>query len=243
MSTKAFARVVPVLLLALLGAACQGGATPAGSSTSAPRSTQIASGGGTQSAGGAVVGSGTLRSETRSVQGFDSVDLAGTGTLEVRQTGAESLVIRTDDNVLPLIRSDVSGGVLHLGPKDNTSITTTDLTYTLTVKALKSLTRSGSATITASEIRASGLSIVLQGAGGVQIAGQADSENVSLNGAGDYDASNLAVRTATVELNGAGQAMVRASDSLTATINGAGQVRYFGNPSVTHNGGGEVIRA
>ena len=48
---------------------------------------------------GVTQGSGTQKTETRSVSGFTRVTLSGIGTLNIQQTGTESLTITTDDNI------------------------------------------------------------------------------------------------------------------------------------------------
>jgi hypothetical protein len=61
-----------------------------------------------------VQGSGNVVSETRTVSGFNSVELSGDGKLEIEQTGTESLTVTADDNILKLLKSEVSAGRLVL---------------------------------------------------------------------------------------------------------------------------------
>jgi hypothetical protein len=60
--------------------------------------------------------------ETRSVRGFNTVTLEGSGQLVLEQAGTESLTITADDNLLPYLTSDVSDGHLTLGTKPGTNI-------------------------------------------------------------------------------------------------------------------------
>ena len=62
-----------------------------------------------------VRGSGKVISETRSVSGFDSVAMSGSGKLVIEQGETESLTITADDNLLPRLPAEVRGGELHLG--------------------------------------------------------------------------------------------------------------------------------
>ena len=65
--------------------------------------------------------------------------------IEIQQTGEESLVIEAEDNILPLLTSEVSGRRLTLGTKPNTSISATrPIVYRLTVKDLAGIGVSGS---------------------------------------------------------------------------------------------------
>src|SRR5688572_3630994 len=85
-------------------------------------------------------GSGTVRTETRDVQGFDSVDFSSAGTLTIEQTGTTSLEIEAADDVLPSLTSDVAGTTLRLGIKPGVEIgNTSPITYRLTVEQLKGI--------------------------------------------------------------------------------------------------------
>jgi hypothetical protein len=52
-----------------------------------------------------VHGSGNLQTETRTVRGFNEVELRDEGTLVIEQGAAESLTIAAEDNILPLLTS------------------------------------------------------------------------------------------------------------------------------------------
>ena len=94
--------------------------------------------------GGGITGSGNLKTEVRQVSNFSQVDFSAVGTLTIEQTGIEGLSITADDNILPILTSDVSNSVLHLGAKDNQNYTTEKpITYLLSVKTLTGLTLSG----------------------------------------------------------------------------------------------------
>ena len=64
---------------------------------------------------GAVVGSGKIVSESRPVSGFTKVDLTGYGDLTIDVNGSEALTIEGDDNIVPLVTTEVRGDTLHIG--------------------------------------------------------------------------------------------------------------------------------
>ena len=66
---------------------------------------------------------------------------------------------------------------------------------------------------------------------------------VSLSGAGNYLAKDLASILATASVYGAGSATVRVSEYLSATVSGAGSIYYYGNPTVESDvtGTGKVV--
>ena len=192
-----------------------------------------------------VRGSGNLKTESRTVSGFTAVDLSGNGHLTIEQTGTESLTIEAEDNILPLLTSDVSNGTLRLGEKDNTNILTTKtITYRLTVRDLNDLTVSGSGEVTAPSISVSKFNVTLSGSGSITLGGTTDSQAVTISGSGRYDAAKLASKSVTIDISGSGTAVVMPSDTLNATISGSGSVEYIGNPTVNQkiSGSGRISK-
>jgi len=54
------------------------------------------------------------KKETRQVSGFTGINASSVFDITVRKGSAESLIIEADDAVMPLVRSEVRNGVLHL---------------------------------------------------------------------------------------------------------------------------------
>ena len=54
-----------------------------------------------------VVGSGTAATESRSVSDFRGVSVSGVGQVILENTGTESLTITAEDNIMPLLESEV----------------------------------------------------------------------------------------------------------------------------------------
>lgn len=191
---------------------------------------------------GSIEGSGSVRAEDRPVQGFDRVELATSGALTLTQSGSESLRIEADDNILPLLTSEVRGGTLVLGVRPNTSFSNASIAYTVTVASLEAVDVSGSGTATLLDVGTSALSVAVSGSGTVTSSGRADDLSVQIAGSGGFDGADTASRTATVDISGSGAVVVRVSDRLTASIAGSGSVEYIGSPVVeeTVSGSGSV---
>jgi Putative auto-transporter adhesin, head GIN domain len=190
-------------------------------------------------------GSGQLATTQREVSGFTKVELAGQGDLTVEQTGTESLTISAEDNLLPLLTSDVSGDTLVLGTKPNTSIVTTKaISYSLTVKDLNGLAVSGSGTISAPKLAATALSTEISGSGTITVKGAATDQDLEISGSGRYQAEELTSRTVKARISGSGKASVMATEVLDVQISGSGSVTYSGNPQVKQeiSGSGQLIK-
>lgn len=201
-----------------------------------------------------VKGSGTLKTEIRQVSNFTAVTLDGTGVLTITQTGQEGLSVTADDNLLPLINTNVEGTTLHIYFPPNTNVQPSKtIVYLLSVKNLSAITLNGAATVATPKLVAPSLAVNLSGAGvatlqnlaltdvtvhlsgagNLTLAGRTQTQTVTSTGAGTYHADQLASQTATVTLNGAGSAFVRVSTTLTITITGVGSLTYFGSPTIT----------
>jgi hypothetical protein len=189
-----------------------------------------------------VVGSGKVTSQTRSATGFSSVVLKGSANVTITLGPSESIVVEGDDNILPLIETDVQNDQLVINTRPNTHLTTSNpVRVTVTVKTLKGVTLSGSGNMDVSGLEGGRLLFELPGSGNITVNGTADSVNVSLPGSGNIYCDGLKAKSASVTLNGSGNIKVYASDSLDASIRGSGEIRYAGDPvtvnkSVTGSG-------
>jgi hypothetical protein len=205
---------------------------------------------------GAVVGSGKSMTETREVSNFDGVVMSFVGEMEIIQGDEEKLVITGDDNIVPLIRSEVRDGMLEIRTEpEMVGRPIVPLRYELTVKDLSTITLSGLADIHADaleteelrvvmsgagnlaidDLQADELSAVLSGLGGTELAGNVDTQKVVVSGAGNYGAGALASGVTDISLSGLGSATVRASEILRANITGAGSIEYYGQPEVSQS--------
>ena len=79
------------------------------------------------------------------------------------------------------------------------------------------------------------MSVLVSGAGDVNLTGRVEDQVVRLSGFGRYQAFNLESQQASVTISGAGGANVWAMETLDVTISGAGDVKYYGSPTVTPN--------
>ena len=203
-----------------------------------------ACGGSHQNVCATVVGSGRLATESRPVQGFAAVSVSAAGHLIVEQTGVESLEITAEDNVLPLVRSEVRNGRLVLGFGPDASVTATrEVLFRLTVRDLTEIEASGASRVEVRGADTPSFTLRVSGASEVSATGIADHVRLDLSGASRCRAPDLRTREATAHLSGASYARVRASDSLVVNASGASVVEYLGDPVLVANvSGGSFVR-
>lgn len=186
-------------------------------------------------------GSGTVITESREVSGFDEIALLGSGVVVVDVDGTESLVIEAEDNIMPLLTTEVKSGTLELGA-DSPISPTKEIRYTISAAALEGVTISGSGNITATNVESPEFAAVIAGSGHIEPVGSADVLTVSISGSGEYAGAGLEARTGVVTVSGSGDAAVYVTDVLDVTISGSGSVEYLGNPALktSISGSGDV---
>jgi hypothetical protein len=188
-------------------------------------------------------GSGNVVTEERAVSNFSEVAVSGSGTLLIERGEREALTIEAEDNLLPLLTSDVVGKRLELGTRNGASIQTTrPIVYRLTVVNLEGLELSGSSEVTYNEVDAETFSVRISGSADVDVAGQADRQVLNISGSGHYRAAELVTREAEVNVSGSGDALVNVTDALDVAVSGSGDVTYIGDPrtSVDISGSGKI---
>jgi hypothetical protein len=188
-----------------------------------------------------VRGSGTLASEERSVSGFDEVALEGIGELVIDVGGTESLTIEAEDNLLPLLTSEVRGSTLELGAQEAMS-PTRPITYTVGAAVVEGVSVSGIGEVVVPNLACESFTVDLSGTGTYDVGGECDQLELSISGSGDFDGEDLAVAIASVSISGSGDAIVNATDQLHVSISGSGNVAYVGDPvtDVDIDGAGDV---
>jgi Putative auto-transporter adhesin, head GIN domain len=179
---------------------------------------------------GTTKGSGHVVTVSRTVPGFTSIELAGAATVDVTVGKPAALTLRADDNVVPLIRTEVRDGKLVVSSKHGYT-TSHELHLSITTPALDGVSITGTGTLTADGIRANAFSLDLSGAATITLAGETGALDANLSGTGTAELGDLVARDATVSLSGAGSVHVNSTASLDATVTGVGSVVYTGSPA------------
>ena len=182
-------------------------------------------------------GSGNIVTESRSIGAFHGVSFSGIGRLVIDQTGTSSLTITAEDNIQPVLVSEVVDGRLVLGVAGNTNIgRVQQIVFRLTVESLDELWATGAATVEATGIDTDRLEVHLTGATTATFSGRADLQTIAVVGASTYDAAALSSLEVVAEATGASRIVVRVRDRLLARVRGASLITYIGNPVVTVDG-------
>jgi hypothetical protein len=192
---------------------------------------------------GGVHGSGVRKTEKRELQPFNAIETSGAFDVVVTCQKPASFEIEGDDNIVPLIETEVRNGVLHISSTKSYS-TRGPLSLRITLPDLQSIKTTGASKFQVTDIKNDKFEVDSTGASKVSASGQSKSVEISSTGAGKIDAHNLHAERADVSVTGAASVEVDASDQLDVTVSGAGRVTYSGNPKVTKHvsGAGQVTK-
>src|SRR5215813_11241998 len=178
-----------------------------------------------------VKGSGVVKTEKRSLPPYTSLEVSCAASIGVRLQEQESLEISGDDNLIPLITTEVKNNTLYIrstqeiAPREK-------LRITLSNPDLTRFAFSGAGDANVSNIKNDRIEIVLSGAGDLIASGETRDAAITLSGAGKVDAKNLLAVNAKANSTGVGSLDVYAKEQLDAKATGVGEINYYGNPKV-----------
>ena len=182
--------------------------------------------------------------EERQVDPFRGVTLKGAGDLTIEVGGEQRVSVTADD--LSQVKTRVTGnGILEIVNRGSGGLFGggNDLSATLSVPSLVSLTLSGSGDATATGIDAETFDLRISGSGEADLAGRCGTGSVTISGSGDVNARSLECRDIRMDISGSGDADVYATGTVRVEIAGSGDVDVYGGGRVTRletSGSGDV---
>jgi hypothetical protein len=181
-------------------------------------------------------GSGVRKIEKRELKSFNAIDTTGAYEVSITCQKPASFEIEADDNILPLIKTEVHDGVLLVTATERYS---GKVALRISLPELKAVTSRGAGDITVADANGDNLKLESLGAAKVIAGGKVKTAVISSTGAGDIDAAKLQANTAKVSVTGAASVNLFESDQLDVDVTGVGSVNYSGNPkTVNKNVGG-----
>ena len=198
-----------------------------------------------------IEGNGKVVKEERKVSDFKGVAVNNGINLLLSQGTTEKVVVETDENVLPYIRTDVSDGVLRIGVKGNINSTKCMNVY-VTVKELNSLEAgSGSRIKTENKIQAgnlkvsassgtnmvaefdcSNLDVSASSGSSVVISGSAKSIAADSSSGSAVVAPDMKAEKGDISASSGSAVVVQVTKELKANASSGGHITVTGNPSV-----------
>ena len=178
-----------------------------------------------------VKGNGNFVSEMRELSKFKAIEITiGYDKIIVNCGQNPSLHISGDENILPLITTKISKGILRI-ESDSTFETKADSEIIINIKSIKDFTFDGVGKTVIHNLNEDKFKCNINGVGSCELNGKVESFYVSVNGVGSVNAKQLIADDVVANLNGVGSVKLYAKNSLNASVNGIGGLTYFGNPS------------
>lgn len=209
--------------------------------------------------------SSATQTERRGLAEFETISVAGSFEVRVRQAPQAGVEVRAPANLLPLIETVIDGDKhLLIRWKQGTSFYNSPrVLIEVSTPRLHSLASSGSSNIRldgltspqlAASISGSGdmqllglacdeLKLRIAGSGDITASGRATKTNLSIAGSGNVRSEQLKADDVRISIAGSGDASVHADKTLSISIAGSGDVSYSGNAEVkTSKAGSGSVR-
>lgn len=190
-----------------------------------------------------VKGSGNIVKEKRDITGFNSVSVSGVFNIEIVSGRDFSVEVEADDNLLPIITTEVNNGVLKISSEGRIR-SINKMLVRISAPDIEKVRSSGVAKVSVEEIKNSSFELSTSGASKVSLSGSTAELKIDVSGAGKVEAENLSAQNASVRTSGAGKINVNVSESLDAKVSGAGTIRYSGSPKNVNerkSGAGKIM--
>lgn len=180
-----------------------------------------------------IKGSGVRKTENRDVASFKAIESDGAYEIEVNCQRPLSLQIEGDDNLLPLVKTDVRDGVLYI-TNPQPYHTRQPVVLRITAPNIERITSNGAGNFVVANLKNDSFELHSTGATSFNAGGQTRSFRVESSGAGKINAGALRAEKANVSISGAASVDVFASEQLDVNVSGVGHVTYSGNPKTVN---------
>jgi hypothetical protein len=210
-----------------------------------------------------VRGSGKIITQHRSVADFSRINALGAFVIDVTQASVPAVTVEADDNIVPLIGTDVKHGELKvtLHAKNGINVRKSPRIH-IRVPSLDAISATGACSMHIDKLHCDQLKVDLTGACHADIgldvkqvnvgisgacsctlSGTTTSQFVSVEGASSYKATALKSEACEIEVDGASSAKVHVTRSLHGSASGTSILKYSGHPAsvdVNASGLGQV---
>ena len=212
-----------------------------------------------------VKGKGDLVLQTRTLNDCGGIHLAMAADVKIIKDSIYKLEISAQQNILDIITTEVSGGILTINTKNINIYKTKPIAISVHMPSLKNVEISGSGNmnsndiwsaetfesrvsgsgnISISGINATNIYSTISGSGDINfLSGTSANSYLKVSGSGNCKTENLVSKNVEATISGSGDIYCNAIDDLNATISGSGNIHYKGRPRIQQHisGSGNLI--
>lgn len=191
---------------------------------------------------GRVHGSGNVIKETREVASFTGIDVGSVFEVTVVAQSDQGIEIEADDNLMPLIQTEVRGGRLHI-ESDKRFKSATPVRVRISAQNIDQLEVSGAANVSVSNLKNEAISIESSGGSKVTVSGETVDLKVETSGGAKVLTGDLVTTNADIDGSGGSLTEVNVTGELRSKISGGSHVKYAGTPVniITKKSGGARV--
>jgi len=196
-----------------------------------------------------ITGNNHVITQNRTVTPFHAIKVSGGIDVELLQGKELKLQVEADENLVPLIRTEVKDGVLNIYHDENIRNAKT-MKIHLTIQDIDAITASGGCDIVSRQklgfaalklnlsggcdikldCKAGSLNCFISGGCDAVFTGEAENCTINASGGCDVKASQLYLKNCTVDASGASDVEINVKGELNMKASGASDITYYGNP-------------
>ena len=198
-----------------------------------------------------VVGSNNIITQEKQLSAYDRIEVLGSYDVIFTDGEVGKIKIKAPDNILPLIQTEVSDGLLKIGAEKNSNkVEEPIIIYVPVDSRLKQVDIKGSADISTEKnletkalnvgiygsgdarlaVNVSSLVLEVVGSGDIRVSGRAKNLSIDISGSGDVEVPKLKAEKAVIKVNGSGDVSAYVTEDVDVSIAGSGDVTVKGNP-------------
>ena len=161
--------------------------------------------------------------------GFSAIDLASALNAEIAIGATERVEISGDDNLVPLVATEVAGNRLAIDTRKRMR-PKLPLVARITAQRLGALKVSGSSSVALHGVHDDHLTLDVSGSAVIRSDGAVGQLDIDVSGSGNVELDQLAAERASVTVSGSANVVVAVSRALDVHISGSATVTYRGDP-------------
>lgn len=192
-------------------------------------------------------GNGQMANERRAGMAATGIDVSGPVTVDVRVGPAPMVEVWGDSNLLPLLRTEMSGDTLRVWVNGNVA-PQQELRVRYTTPSMTRIQAAGAGRVTVTDLNGARLTVVKTGTQSMHLSGRVSNLDMHVDGSGTLNASALYSGNASVNMTGSGTVTLGQvkGDALTVNVRGSGEFHANGvvqsvNAHVYGMGGANLV--
>ncbi|TLX15804.1 DUF2807 domain-containing protein [Rhizobium sp. MHM7A] len=180
-------------------------------------------------------GNGKITIQERKILPFATVKVSGAISLNLT-LGSEAIeaFVIADENVLPLILTEIVGDVLHIYSQDSFTMKSQP-SVNLAAPEVLNVVSSGSSDVMVHGINQAEISLSTSGSGDITASGNTRSAKLRVSGSGSIRCVSLDADNLDAKISGSGSVSATAKSSASLKVSGSGKIQVWGSPKLVQS--------